>query len=151
MLVHRGQYTLGIRIEIEAEPDEQDRRLIDEGLDIFNASKAGPDNGQDLWVIARDSDDSLMGGLKGRTFYQWLFIDWLWVSPAARSHGVGLQLLMKAETAARERQCVGAYVDTFSFQAPDFYRRNGYEEFGRIDGLPPGHACIWLKKTFQEP
>jgi hypothetical protein len=42
---------------------------------------------------------------------------------------------------------VGAYLYTFSFQAPHFYRRRGYEEFGRIDGLPPGHTCIWLKKS----
>ncbi|MFB9950163.1 GNAT family N-acetyltransferase [Rhizobium puerariae] len=143
--------TLQIRIEIESQPDEHDRRLIDEGLDIFNFAKAGPDNAQDLWIMARDDDGGLLGGLKGRTFYAWLFIDWLWVSPAARGQDVGVRLVAKAEDAARERRCIGAYVDTFSFQAPDFYRRNGYEEFGRIDGLPPGHACIWLKKTFGEP
>lgn len=137
-----------IRIELESQPDEHDRRLIDEGLDIFNASKAGPDNAQDLWVMARSGAGDLLGGIKGRTFYGWLFIDWLWVSPAARGHGVGMQLLAKAEDAARSRQCIGAYVDTFSFQAPDFYRRNGYEEFGRIADLPLGHACIWLKKIF---
>ncbi|WP_348271311.1 acetyltransferase [Rhizobium sp. Leaf262] len=56
--------------------------------------------------------------------------------------------MQKAESAALERQCVGAYVSTFSFQAPNFYRRIGYEDFGRIDGFPAGHACIWLKKTF---
>jgi len=39
---------LPIRIEIESQPDEQDQRLIDEGLDIFNFAKAGPDNPQDL-------------------------------------------------------------------------------------------------------
>lgn len=71
-----------------------------------------------------------------------MFIDWLWVSPAARGQGAGIRLLNKAENAARERGCIGAYVDTFSFRAPDFYRRYGYEEFGRIDGLPPGHACV---------
>lgn len=147
---HRDYQTLQIRIEIENQPDEHDRRLIDEGLDIFNALKAGPDNAQDLWIMARANDGGLVGGLKGRTFYGWLFIDWLWVSPTARGQGVGVQLLAMAEHAAQKRQCIGAYVDTFSFQAPDFYRRNGYEEFGRIAELPPGHACIWLKKTFRE-
>jgi ribosomal protein S18 acetylase RimI-like enzyme len=141
---------LPIRIEIESQPDEQDQRLIDEGLDIFNFAKAGPDNPQDLWVMARDASGSLIGGLKGRSTYAWLFIDWLWVSSEARGQGVGAKLMTKAEDAALERQCVGAYVSTFSFQAPDFYRRIGYKDFGRIEGFPVGHACIWLKKTFEQ-
>lgn len=140
---------LAIRVEMESLPSDDVQRLIDEGLDIFNAEKAGPDDAEDLWVIARDGNGSVRGGLKGRTFYSWLFIDWLWLSPEARGQRVGIRLLARAEKAAQERGCIGAYVDTFSFQAPDFYRKNGYEEFGRIDGLPPGHACIWLKKTFE--
>jgi GNAT superfamily N-acetyltransferase len=140
---------LAIKITIESAPDEDVQLLIDQGLDIFNTERAGPDNAEDLWVIARDSGGNVSGGLKGRTFYSWLFIDWLWVSSAARGDGIGGQLLNAAEEAARRRGCLGAYVDTFSFQAPDFYRQKGYEEFGRIDGLPPGHSCIWLKKTFQ--
>ena len=137
-----------IRIEIEPSPDHEVRRLIDEGLDVFNAEHAGPENAEDFWVIARDDDGGLCGGLRARSSYAWLFIDWLWVSSPARSHGVGGLLLAKAEQAARERGCLGAHVSTFSFQAPEFYRRHGYEEFGRIDGFPVGHACLWLKKTF---
>lgn len=139
-----------IRIEIETQPDVNDQRLIDEGLDIFNFAKAGLDDQQDLWVMARDDNGSVVGGLKGRSSYAWLFIDWLWVSSDARGQGVGVSLLKKAEDAALERQWVGAYVSTFSFQAPDFYRRNSYEDFGRIEGFPVGHACIWLKKDFEQ-
>ena len=146
----RDHQTLLIRIGIESQPDENDRRLINEGLDTFNAAKAGSDNAQDLWAMARRNNGHLLGGLKGRTFYKWLFDEWLWVSADVRGYGVGAELLATAEDAARERQCIGAYVDTFSFQAPDFYRRNGYEEFGRIAELPPGHACIWLMKTFKD-
>ena len=140
-----------IRIEIESQPDERDQRLIDEGLDIFNFAKAGPDNPQDLWVMARDANGSLIGGLKGRSTYAWLFIDWLWVSSEVRGQGVGAKLMKKAEDAAQQRKCLGAYVSTFSFQAPEFYRRIGYEDFGRIEDFPVGHACIWLKKTFNQP
>lgn len=142
--------TLTIEIGIETSPEEEVRNLIDEGLDVFNAKRAGPDSAEDLWVIARKSDGAVCGGLKGRTFYSWLFIDWLWVSSLERGNGTGGNLLAKAEQAAMERGCVGAYVDTFSFQAPYFYKSNGYAEFGRIEGFPPGHACIWLKKTFQK-
>ena len=84
---------LAIRVEIERLPSDDVQRLIDEGLDIFNAEKVGPDNAEDLWVIARDGNGGVQGGLKGRTFYSWLFIDWLWLSPAARGQHVGIQLL----------------------------------------------------------
>ncbi len=136
-----------LALTMEKAPDEETRRLIEEGLDAYNAGKAGPDGSEDLWVIARDPDGAVQGGVKGRTFYTWLFVDWLWVAPSRRGERVGTRLLQQAEDAARDRGCVGAYLYTFSFQAPHFSQRHGYEEFGRIDGLPPGHRCIWLKKS----
>lgn len=136
-------------VNVEISPDEATQRLIDEGLDDYIFERVGyPDNGNDLWVIARDTGGTVQGGLKARTWYSWMFIDWLWVSLKSRGSGIGSTLLDRAEVSARERGCIGAYVDTFSFQAPDFYAKKGYLEFGRIENLPPGHACIWLKKEF---
>jgi len=137
---------LAIAVEVEDVPDGATRQLMDQGLDEYNDSKAGGDNSQDLWVIARDSAGTVQGGVKAKTFYSWMFIDWLWVSKSAQGVGIGSLLMEKAEAVARERGCIGAYVDTFSFHAPDFYRSSGYEEFGRIEELPPGHACIWLRR-----
>lgn len=138
---------MSIAIKVEGSPDAATRQLIDHGLDEYNAARAGPDNAEDLWVIARDGE-VVMGGVKARTLYAWMFVDWLWVSKVVRGAGVGSLLMDKAEAVARQRGCVGAYVDTFSFQAPGFYQARGYEEFGRIDGFPVGHACIWLRKSF---
>ncbi|WHA41726.1 GNAT family N-acetyltransferase [Agrobacterium larrymoorei] len=141
---------MAISIEIEEMPDEATQKLIDQGLDEYNFGKAGPDNSQDLWVIARSPSGVAQGGIKAKTFYSWMFVDWLWVSSSIRGTRTGSILMDKAEAAARERGCIGAYVDTFTFQAPGFYQSRGYEEFGRIDGLPPGHACIWLRKVFTD-
>lgn len=138
----------GIRIAIEDAPEREVRERIDAGLDDDNLSRAGPYGARDVWVLARDTDDEVCGGLKGSMSYRWLFIDWLWVSPQRRGEGLGSALLEKAEAGARDRGCIGAYVDTYSFQAPDFYRAHGYEEFGRLEDMPPGHACIWLKKRW---
>ena len=46
---------------------------------------------------------------------------------------------------AFERGCHSAWVETFSFQAPGFYRKLGYEPFGELD-YPPGHKRIFLHK-----
>jgi hypothetical protein len=54
--------------------------------------------------------------------------------------------MASAKAAARELHWKAAYLDTFTFQAPKFYQRLGYREFGRLDDFPPGHARIWFWK-----
>jgi GNAT superfamily N-acetyltransferase len=85
-----------LTLTMEKAPDEETRRLIEEGLDAYNASKAGPDDSEDLWVIARDANGAVQGGVKSRTSYSWLFIDWLWVAPSRRGEGLGARLLQQA-------------------------------------------------------
>jgi hypothetical protein len=41
---------------------------------------------------------------------------------------------------------VGVWLDTFDFQAPEFYRQHGYVEFGHIDDYPPGHKRYFFQK-----
>lgn len=137
-----------VMLTVSTEVDEDIADMIGEGLDEYNIGKGGPYNHEELWILARDDDGSILGGLKGHTGYSWMFVDWLWVRPENRKGSVGSQLLAKAEAIACERSCLGAYLETFSFQAPEFYKRHGFQEFGRIDDYPPGHATIWLKKQF---
>ena len=42
---------------------------------------------------------------------------------------------------------VRSYLDTMSFQAPDFYRACGYQAFGTIDGYPGGVTRHWFTKA----
>jgi len=135
-------------LTVSAEVDEEIADMIGEGLDEYNVAKGGPYNHEQVWILARDDDGSVLGGLKGHIEYSWMFVDWLWVSPVNRKGGLGTRLLGKAEAIAREHGCLGTYLETFSFQAPEFYKRHGFQEFGRIDDYPPGHATIWLKKQF---
>jgi GNAT superfamily N-acetyltransferase len=135
-------------LTVSAEVNEEIADMIGEGLDEYNVAKGGPYNHEQVWILARDDDGSVLGGLKGHIEYSWMFVDWLWVSPVNRKGGLGSRLLGKAEVIAREHGCLGAYLETFSFQAPEFYKRHGFQEFGRIDDYPPGHATIWLKKQF---
>ncbi len=101
-----------------------------------------------LWIIGRDGNGTVQAGLNGQTFFNWMFVQWLWVAEPFRLQKVGSELLLKAEEIARERQCIGSYLDTFTFQAQGFYERHGYKEFGRLNNIPPGHARIWLSKLF---
>ena len=115
-------------------------------LNDYNSAVIGPAEHVPLWLFARDSAGKVHGGVRGQTYWSWCSIDVLTVAEPYRGRGIGSRLLTKAEEIARARGCVGIRLDTASFQAPDFYLRRGYAEFGRIDGYPPGHTRLWFMK-----
>ena len=117
-------------------------------LNAHNCSVVGPAKHVPLWLFARDSGGQVQGGVRGQTYWSWCSIDVLAVAESYRRQGIGSRLLRKAEEIARERGCLGIRLDTVSFQAPDFYLRHGYTEFGRIEGYPPGHTRLWFMKRF---
>jgi GNAT superfamily N-acetyltransferase len=133
-------------LTLSTEISEEDRDAIGEGLTAANAERVGPDGREDLWIVARDPQGRVVGGLKGQVDYCWLLVDWLWCDPDNRGRGLGSRLMAAAEAEACRRGWRGIYLQTATFQAPDFYRRLGYVEFGRLDELLPGHAVIWLQK-----
>jgi GNAT superfamily N-acetyltransferase len=59
-----------------------------------------------------------------------------------------LALRAGAEAEARRRGLIGMWLTTWTFQAPEFYRKLGFEECGRISGFPPGHDHITYVKRF---
>ena len=91
---------------------------------------------------------TFIGGLWGVSYWRWLFVDLLFVPAAHRGQGLGTALLNEAEAKARERGCIGVWLLSFSFQAPQFYQRLGYRPFGTIGDYPPGHNCTYLFKRF---
>jgi ribosomal protein S18 acetylase RimI-like enzyme len=117
-------------------------------LNEHNSRHAGPPKHVPLWLFARDAAGKVQGGLRGQTYWSWCSIDVLAVAEPYRRQGLGSRLLGKAEEIARARGCVGIRLDTVSFQAPGFYSRHGYTEFGRIDDYPPGHTRHWFMKKF---
>jgi N-acetylglutamate synthase-like GNAT family acetyltransferase len=87
-----------------------------------------------------------MGGVLAELYWKWLFIDLLWVKEELRGQGYGHELLTKVETEARNRGARNAYLDTFSFQAPEFYAKHGYHQFGELQDFPKGHQRLFLTK-----
>jgi len=122
------------------------RREAYKQLRAFNTQAFGKLDHQPLAVTVRERD-KIVGALTGETYWNWLFIDALWVSDKQRGKGMGKALIEMAESEARKRGARHAYVNSFSFQAPSFYRKLGYREFGRLDGFPAGHYRSWLTKA----
>ncbi len=135
-----------IHISIETQPDQSTTEALSIGLDEYNHQNVGPNPTELVWVVGRNQEGVVIGGLRGVCLWTWFLVDWLWVETAHRRQGVGSKLLFAGEQAARERGCRNAFLNTFSFQAPSFYLNRGYEEFGRLENFPHNHVRFWMCK-----
>jgi GNAT superfamily N-acetyltransferase len=121
----------------EPSPDEATVKAIAAGLDDHNALFALAADWRPRWIVGRDAAGTVQAGTQYVVAFEWLFVRRLCVVEPYRKRGVGSRLLMGTAADARENHCLGAYLDTFTFQAPKFYERHGYREFGRLDEFPP--------------
>ena len=133
----------------ETSPREATIRAIESGLTAHATGLGLGTDWSPRWIIGRDRDEVVQAGIRFVLAFEWLFVNWLWVADPYRKHGVGSRLLSGAEAAARAEGCRGAYLDTFTFQAPKFYERLGYQEFGRLADFPPGQSRIWFSKALR--
>ena len=92
----------------------------------------------------------MIGGLWGRTVYDWLFVELLFVPDALRGRGVGSEVMKRAEDEALTRGCHSAWLDTFEFQARGFYERLGYICFAELRDYPAGVTRYFMKKALKE-
>ena len=109
-------------------------------------AKGFPARFQPLTIQVRQ-DGVIVGGLIGRTGRGWLMVEYLALPMAEQGAGLGRQLMAMAEAEAVRRGCTGAFLNTIQFQAPGFYQKLGYREFGRLPGDPPDLDRIWFTKT----
>jgi GNAT superfamily N-acetyltransferase len=112
----------------------------------YNARTFAKSDHRTMAITLREGG-KVVGILTGYTRWRWLLIDTVWVSDKYRGKGMGKRLIEKAEGEARKRGARNAHLYSFSFQAPGFYRKLGYREFGRLKGFPKGHSCHWLTKA----
>lgn len=133
-------------ITVGAEDKELSARL-DEELTAFNRAATGVDDDSSLSVRATDDSGGIIGGLTGWTWGTLGGVSMLWVRDDQRGSGLGTKLMRAAEDEARRRGCTRMTVSSFTFQAPPFYRRLGYVETGRMEGIPGGNADVYFTKS----
>ena len=137
-----------IKIEIVAQPSEADREPILQRLLVYNEANGGPANYEAFAIRLSDTTTGAdVGGIWARIYYAWLYVDLLYVPEAARGRDIGSRLLAKAEAFARRRGCTGVWLNTFSFQAPGFYRKRGYRAFGILSDYPRGGKLFFFRKS----
>jgi ribosomal protein S18 acetylase RimI-like enzyme len=129
-----------LRWEFTDRPQADDLGVVDAGLHLFNLTAADLAAVRPLACFARADSGEVIGGLRARQWGAAVEVQQLWVDEQHRRRGVAARLMAMFEQAAVERGATVVYLDTFSFQAPEFYRRCGYATALRIDGFPDGIA-----------
>jgi GNAT superfamily N-acetyltransferase len=132
-------------------PTAAEEAAIRGALREANAAAGFPHDTRPLAVLLRDDAGTVVGGLWGRTGWSWLYIENLAVPPSLRGRGHGARILAAAEAEARLRGCIGARLDTYSFQARGFYERQGYALAGAIEDCPPGETRFTLTRRLDAP
>ena len=133
--------------------DEEDAQFVRTQLRAFNTQSFPQffDRSREIPAInicLRDEKDTIVGGIVCEIHWQTLMIDILWVDSSLRQHGLGSQLLERAETEGKRQGCTFAVLTTFDFQARGFYEKHGYFVIGTVDDYPPGHRYYTLRKDF---
>jgi GNAT superfamily N-acetyltransferase len=131
---------------ISTEPAAADVQYLEDRLYEFNAAVTGITDGQWLAIFVRDDDHRIVAGICGNIWGGCAEIRQFWVDEAMRRQGLGTRLLEAAEQEARRRGCRQMVLMTFSFQAPAFYARRGFEVVAVVDDHPQGYKNLLLRK-----
>ena len=131
-------------------PSSDELQFMEDRLYEFNKVQTGQDDGQLFAIIIRNEQQEIVAGLSGWTWAHACEIQSLWVHPAWREQGYGRDLLETAEHEARARGCKVILIGSYSFQAPAFYQKCGYELAWQLNDFPPGHQYCYLVKQFTE-
>ena len=124
--------------------------FLEEQLYEFNSAQTGQDDGRLFGFFIHNDQQEIVAGITGWTWAHACEIERLWVHSDWRGLGYGQALLESAEQEARQRGCRVILIISYSFQAPGFYQKHGYELAWQLFDFPTGHQNCFLVKRFNE-
>ena len=116
--------------------ESQKSQIIGDLIRSYNRSKREVAESEPLNLYIEDEHGEIMAGLVAETFGNWLEIEYLFVKEDLRGQGIGSKLLQQAESEAKKRNCRSVFVNTYQFQAPAFYQKQGYKEVFTLKDYP---------------
>ncbi len=130
------EWKKSMKIRITDDGNQSDIDDIHAMLKEYNLNHREASKNVPIGIFYEDGNNKKLAGLTGETFGNWLCIKYLFVAEQLRKMGIGSELLAAAEKEAKQRGCKYSFVDTFSFQAPEFYKKHGYKEVFALEDYP---------------
>lgn len=110
-------------------PNFRDYKVLVNGLLTYHANQGHPRRSEVLHIFLKDKDKKVFGGIIVTILWNGMEINSLWVDESLRGKGWGKKLMEAAEKEGKIRACTIAYTNTFTWQAPNFYKKLGYKPF----------------------
>src|SRR3990167_6382364 len=125
--------------ELSISTDEECEQISNEVM-YFNA-RAVPFTQMETPILKNyvlKDNNKIIAGINA-CVYCWgiLYINPLFVDENYRGRNLGGYLLDRVEQEAKAMRASLSHLDTFDFQAKDFYLKQGYEIFGVLENCPP--------------
>lgn len=132
------------------ESKEEESELIVDKIVEYNLSKVPIiQESSFIWInrVVMGTNGDVIAGIDSK-MYCWncLYINVLWVKEEYRKEGFGSKILNEIEKVAKDKGGYLIHLDTFDFQAKDFYIKHGYDIFGILDECPQRHKRYFMKK-----
>jgi ribosomal protein S18 acetylase RimI-like enzyme len=140
-----------LTIVVDRSPDPKDTKVLIRGLDRHALAQVNTTPPEPVSVYVYDDGGKIVGGVAARIWDGVLDISILWVHEEYRGEGYGRQLMAAVEAEGFARGCVLAELRTFNYQAPEFYKKIGYEEYLVVEGWPRGHRRHFFRKRLASP
>jgi GNAT superfamily N-acetyltransferase len=136
------------RIVVDYDPSQADNAVVTEGIIASNEKIIG-ERDKEFSIFLKNDSGKVFGGIQAFRDTESVYIDILWVEESLQKRGYGTKLLGAAEQEAIKNGCKFSLVDTWDFQAEEFYLKNGYERIGEIKNYWHEHSKIFLRKKLR--
>lgn len=138
-----------ISIIKDSNPNPENDQVIQAGIIAFNDSILH-DHPDRFSIYLKDENGAIRGGAVVWVHKESIYVDILWVDESLRGHGYGTRIMQTAEDEGKNRGCKYSTVDTYSFQAKDFYLKNGYQIIGEVKDHLFHYTKIFFRKCLAE-
>ncbi|MDF2152722.1 GNAT family N-acetyltransferase [Vibrio sp. CAU 1672] len=136
-----------MELEFALNPEQSDLDCIRNGIYTYNRQHLPQGAVTPVGCFARDTHGNIVAGLTGQMFSNTVFVEYLWVSEAQRGTRLGSRLIHLLEEQVKAHDVTHLYLDTYSFQALDFYLKLGFSKVGEYTGFPSeGIVKYFLQK-----
>ncbi len=122
---------------------EEESAFIRQSLQEYNARYM-----QDLsdYHFHIADNGQIIAGIVAERVFDTLEVDFLFVDSQYRGKGYGRMLLTHVERLARQQRLKRVLLNTYSFQAPEFYRKMGYTQLFCISPAFASYDQIYFEK-----
>lgn len=139
-----------LKLVFEPTQKEENEKIILNGLAEYTLDKTGvsPDiMSNSFHFFYKDEKEEIQAGIIGFCYCGCVYISMLWVHPRYRGQKLGVALVEEAEKLGKQQGCSFSTVNTMEWEAPEFYKKLGYEVEFKREGYADNHIMFFLRKS----